>query len=135
MIALNLDYANGSFSPPVIAVHGELLAVSKTENGAIAGLAAVSKTIQEIQNIGAILQPEEDIPTTLATDTAKRLLSEAQTIASIYLMPTTIEGSDGDLLLHWDTASKGIVLVCPGIEGRAPQIYKETLEGKRATHS
>jgi hypothetical protein len=136
MITLDLAYANGSYSTPAMAIYGELLAVPKTANGAITTLGAVDKTIQDIAAIGALTQPNEDIPTPFAMDTAKQLLQDAQAIAPIYLVPTTIEGSDGDLLIHWDTISKGVVLICPRDGGREPQVYKETLQGNRAaSHS
>jgi hypothetical protein len=135
MIALDLPTVHDSYSGPATTLHDELFAISETENGAITSLAAVSRTIQDIDDIGTTVQPSEDVPTVLARDVAKRLLSEAQTIAPIYLMPSTIEGSDRDLLIHWETVSKGVVLICPGGENREPQIYKETLEGKRASDS
>jgi hypothetical protein len=75
----------------------------------------------------------EDTPSPYSCSTAQRILNEANTIAPIVLEPTVVESSEGDLLIHWDTSMKGVVLICP--RNQSPSIYKEILDGVRPTSS
>ena len=87
--------------------------------------------IDELCNNGEL---SEDTPTALACVSAQKILAEAEEIAQIYVDPTTVEASEGDLLIHWDSPAKSMVLICPG-DGSAPSIYTEMLEGVVATTS
>jgi|CZKS01.1.fsa_nt_gi hypothetical protein len=134
MIALDLPTTQGCYLAPSADVHKELFAASATENGMVISLDALSRTFIEIDRLRQI-EPRTEAASALAVERAKRLLSEAQTIVPIFLVTSTIESSDGDVLLHWDAPSKSVVLVSPAEERNEPQIYRETLEGKKAVHS
>src|SRR5260370_42641358 len=98
MIALDSQMLQrGSYCGPTEISHGEFFGLSRTQNGAAIGPDALSRALHHIDK----LQPcsEEDTPTEHARKAAKTLLSEAQTIAPIYLMASTIEVSEGDLLI------------------------------------
>lgn len=79
-------------------------------------------------------QRSEDTPTASAWASTRHILIDANKIAPIDLDATVVEASDGDLLIHWDTPARSIVLICSRDE-HAPSIYRETLEGARPTSS
>jgi hypothetical protein len=92
---------------------------------------------QILLRINEVCNPQErseDTPTSSVCAEARRIVSEAHKISPINLDVTTVEASEGDLLIHWDTPTKGIVLICPK-NGGAPSLYRETLEGVRPTDS
>jgi hypothetical protein len=135
MLMLDLPTQSGCYMNSSLASHGEIFYLREMENGSFVGPDALSRTLCAIDKLCRGLPPREDTPSRIAHETAKRLLCEAQTIDLICAMPSTIEGSEGDLLIHWDIGSKSIVLVCPGTPGKAPQVYREVLSGNKATHS
>ena len=135
MLTLSLPTESGCYSSGSPASYGEIFALREMENGAFVGPDALSRTLCAIDKLCSLIPAREDTPNRLANQRAKELLSEAQTLAPIAMMPSTIEGSDGDLLIHWDTNSKGIVLICPGQVAKGAQIYREVLNGNRAASS
>jgi hypothetical protein len=117
------------------SVHGESPAWPALECGAMIGPDSLVRTIREIEKLVAPPPEHEDVPTAVAQENAKRLLAEAQTIRPVYVIPSAVEASEGDLLIHWDTAIKSVVLICPASNAKPAQIYMETLDGRRAVHS
>lgn len=136
MLALNSPVIQqGSYFLPNGAVHGEFLALRSIEGGVIIGPDALSRTLREIDRLRKVELENEDTPTLLAVSAAKQLLSEAHSERPIFAMPSVIEGSEGDLLIHWDTALKNVVLICPASAEKPPQVYREELKGKKAVSS
>jgi hypothetical protein len=88
----------------------------------------------QIEEVCNPLDRSEDTPALSVCAAAHDILTEADKINRICLDATAIEGSEGDLLIHWDAPAKSVVLICPR-NGRAPSIYKETLDGVRPTTS
>jgi hypothetical protein len=135
MLALDSPViAQGSYSAVYPSRHRQF-AISTTESGAIVGTDALFRIVQEIDRLWTGQPANEDTPTRSARDIAIDLLSQAQIRRPFYVMATTVEGSEGDLLIHWDTAFKSVVLICPSSTDKAPQVYQEVLEGKKARHS
>ncbi|HUA17341.1 MAG TPA: hypothetical protein VMB25_01270 [Bryobacteraceae bacterium] len=135
LLALNSPVIQqGSYFSHNGAAHGEFLALRSIDGGAVIGPDALSRTLLDIDQLGKVGLGNE-APTLTALGTAKRLLSEAQVEKPIYAMPSVIEGSEGDLLIHWDTAVKNVVLICPASPGKPPQIYREVLKGRKAVSS
>jgi hypothetical protein len=94
---------------------------------------ALEEILSEIDRIGQPAENNEDTPTAHACSTARLLLREAHQIGSL-IQATTVESSEGDLLIHWDVRAKSVVLICPK-DDRAPSIYREVLDGNKATSS
>ena len=117
------------------SVHGQTLAWPLIGSSAIIGPDSFVRTIQEIKGLNDLAAQQGEAPTAVAQQTAKTLLAEAQAYRSIYVIPSAVEASEGDVLIHWDTASKSVVLICPASTARPAQIYTEVLEGRRAVHS
>jgi hypothetical protein len=117
------------------SVHGEFRASGAIEGGAVIGPDSLIRTIREIEELNADGLQQGDAPAVLAQECAKRLLSEAQLVRPIYVIPSASEASEGDLLIHWDTAVKSVVLICPASTAKPAQIYTEVLDGRRAVHS
>jgi hypothetical protein len=118
--------ANGS-------AYGEFSASLAIQGGAVIGPDSVIRTIREIETLTA--NGLQDIPSSRAQETAKRLLSEAQLKRPIYVIASAVEASEGDLLIHWDTAIKSVVLICPASAAKPAQVYTEVLDGRRAVQS
>lgn len=136
MLQLNTPGVSaGCFSGVAIAKEGVFFSTSQVVSGAVIGLDALSETFREIDNLSNVSLPAEDTPANFAREKAKQLLSAAQGVKPIILAPAVVEGSDGDLLIHWDTPFKSVVLICPSSDNRAAQIYSEVLNGKRAVQS
>jgi hypothetical protein len=114
--------------------HGELSRLSATENGAVIGPDAVFRLMKDIDAIH-LMPKNDDTPSEIAVGAAKRLICEAQNMRPIFLLASVVECSEGDLLIHWDTAIKNVVLVSPGSSNKPSTIYKETLDGRVAIHS
>ncbi len=136
MLELNSPVVRqGFFYAENPSAHGELRTSCAIEGGAVIGPDSLIRTIREIEELNADgLQPG-DSPTAAAQENAKRLLSEAQLVRPIYIIPSVVEASEGDLLIHWDTPVKSVVLICPATTAKPAQIYREVLDGKRAVHS
>ncbi len=117
------------------SVYGESPAWPAMEGSAVIGPDSLFRTIREIEKLETAELAHEDMPTTVAQQNAKRLLSEAQMVRPIYVIPSAVEGSEGDLLIHWDTSIKSVVLICPASSAKPAQIYMERLAGRRAVHS
>jgi hypothetical protein len=117
------------------SVHGESRAWGAVESGAVIGPDALVHAIREIEKLNAEGVQRGDAPTKLAQESANRLLYEAQMERPIYVTPSAVEASEGDLLIHWDTSIKSVVLICPASTAKPAQIYMEVLDGKRAVHS
>jgi hypothetical protein len=117
------------------SAHGEFRASRAIERGAVIGPDSLIRTIREIEELNDLGLQHGDAPTAEAQENAKRLLSAAQLDRPIYVIPSVVEASEGDLLIHWDTSIKNVVLICPASTSKPAQIYKEVLDGKRAVHS
>lgn len=90
-----------------------------------------------LSGINGLCKTEEQLgeaPTELACESARNILSEAAQINQIRLDATSIEASEGDLLIHWDGRAKSAVLICSR-DGGPSSIYTETLNGTMATGS
>jgi hypothetical protein len=136
MLALNSPVIQqGFFYASNGSVHGEFRAACAIEGGAVIGPDSLIRTIREIEDLNADESRSGDGPSVVAQESAKRLLCEAQLDRPLYLIPSVVEASEGDLLIHWDTAVKSVVLICPASAGKPAQIYREVLDGKRAVHS
>jgi hypothetical protein len=109
---------------------GEILAGLSDSVTAIDSTNPIDQILSQANELCNLQGRSEDIPTSAACESARRILTETQRIAPICLDATAVEASDGDLLIHWDTPSRSVVLICPR-DGRAPSIYTETLEGVR----
>lgn len=136
MLALNnpvIDH--GSFYVSRASAHGEVAVLHATESGASIAPDALIRAIKEIDDLGAEGVSSGDKPTRLAQTTAKRLLLRAHAKRPIYVVPTAVEASDGDLLIHWDAVIRSVVLICPAFASKPAQIYTEALDGKRAIDS
>jgi hypothetical protein len=118
-------------------LHGELFATTHTESGATIGPDALSQTLLQIDELirSYLRRGSEDTPSETAHSSVKMLLAEAQLENPILTMPSVIEGSEGDLLLHWDATTKSVVLICPATADKTQQIYKEELDGMKAASS
>jgi hypothetical protein len=113
-------------------MHGEYFAMSQVDNGgAVIGPDALSRTLSDIDRL---VMTGSDSATQAARTKAKLILSEAQLIKPIYLMASAIECSEGDVLIHWDTIIKSVVLIANAAGDRS-QIYREILNGKSAAYS
>jgi hypothetical protein len=117
------------------SAHGEFRAAGAIKGGAVIGPDSLLRTIREIEALNAGELQRGDTPTGEAQERAKRLLSEAQLHRSIFVIPSAVEASEGDLLIHWDTPLRNVVLICPATTSKPAQIYLEVLDGKRAVHS
>ncbi len=136
MLALNSPVIQqGFFYAGNGSAHGEFRALGPIEGGAVIGPDSLIRTIREIERLSAQGLQHGDAPAAVAQESAKRLLSEAQMDRPIYVIPSAVEASEGDLLIHWDTAIKSVVLICPASATKPAQIYTEVLEGRRAVHS
>lgn len=136
MLALNSPVIQqGSFYASRASAHGEFAVLHATESGACIGPDALIRAIKEIDDLSPKGVPSGDAPTQFAQATAKRLLLEAHANRPIYIVPSAVEASDGDLLIHWDAAIRNVVLICPASASKPAQIYTEVLDGKRAIHS
>lgn len=136
MLALNSPVIQqGFYYASNGSVYGESPTWPAIEGGAVIGPDSLSRTIREIEMLGATQSQTQDVPTVFAKENAKRLLSEAQLDRPIYVIPSAVEASEGDLLIHWDTTIRNVVLICPASTSRPAQIYREVLDGKRAVHS
>ncbi len=93
----------------------------------------VLKIFRDIENMEGC--PDEDRPSESALQSAKKLLCEADFLHPIFFMPSVIEATEHDILLHWDGASKSVVLICPADDDKPAQVYREVLEGVKAKHS
>jgi hypothetical protein len=92
---------------------------------------------QILLRVGEICNPREqsdDTPAPSVYASAKDILTEANKISPLLLDATAVEASEGDLLIHWDTPARSVVLICPK-NGSHPSIYRETLDGVRPTSS
>ena len=114
---------------------GTFFAYSRAESGAVVGPDALCRTMVDIDRLGREVPVTEDTPAPFARELAKRLLSEAQLLKPIVICAAVVEGSEGDVLIHWNAPSKGVVLICPGTAERPPQVYREVLSGNRTEHS
>jgi len=117
------------------AAQGVICTEMGIQSGAVIGPDALTQTLAHIDALSDAFLCTEDTPSAHARDMAKRMLSEAQTYGPVYLGATTVEGFEGDLLLHWDTPTRSIVLICPSSSAKPPQIYSETLSGKHSADS
>jgi hypothetical protein len=117
------------------SAHGEFRVSPAITGGAIIGPDSLFRTIREIEELSAKGAQHGDTPASEAEERAKRLLAAAQLRRPIYVIPSSVEASEGDLLIHWDTAIKNVVLICPASTAKPAQIYMEVLDGKRAVHS
>jgi hypothetical protein len=136
MLALNSPVIQaGFFYAGGGTAHGEFRAACAIEGGPVIGRDSLIRTIREIEELSADQSRSGDGPAAVAQESAKRLLCEAQLDRPIYVVPSVVEASEGDLLIHWDTAVKNVVLICPASAGKPAQIYREMLDGKRAVHS
>lgn len=136
MLQLNTPMVSaGCLSGVAIAKQGVFFSASQVVSGAVIGPHALLEAFREIDNLSNFSLPTEDTPTNFAREKAKRLLSAAQGVKPIILAPAVVEGSDGDLLIHWDTPFKSVVLICPSSDNKAAQIYREELNGKKAAQS
>jgi hypothetical protein len=122
-----------------VFVYGE---ISRDEiwaglHGSVTAINPHNPLEQILSQVNELCNPQErpgDIPTAAACESARQILAEAQKITPICLDATAVEASEGDLLIHWDTPARSLVLICPR-DARAPSIYTETLEGVRSTSS
>jgi hypothetical protein len=136
MLALNSPVIQqGCFYSDSVSAHGEFAGWRATKGGAVIGPDSFIRTIREIEDLSANGLESGDAPSEVAQETAKRLLTEAQVKGTIYVIPSAVEASEGDLLIHWDTAVKNVVLICPSSTSKPAQIYTEVLDGMRAAHS
>jgi hypothetical protein len=74
-------------------------------------------------------QQNEDTPTQEARTCVEQTLALAGQIAPIPRNSAVVEASEGDILIHWNSLTKGVVLICPK-DGQSPSIYRETLNGQ-----
>lgn len=72
-------------------------------------------------------EPEEDKPTPFALETASRLLKSAQQLSCNAVAPNSIEGFEGDLILHWELGDRGAALVFPAWANKPVRLYREVL--------
>lgn len=136
MLALNSPVIQqGVFYGGNGSVHGEFRSSPAIEGGAVIGPDSLIRTIREINELNGAGLQSSDVPSPVAQASAKGLLSEAQLIHPIYVIPSAVEASEGDLLIHWDTAIRNVVLICPASTAKPAQVYMEVLDGKRAAHS
>jgi hypothetical protein len=136
MLALNAQIlGSGHHFSDISAAHGEISALSAIEAEAVIGPDALARTLLKVRHACSPLVRTDDTPTNFACRTAECLLAEAQTIAPVYFAASVIEGSEGDLLIHWDAPSKSVVLICPRDAGVRPSLYKESLEGIKPVSS
>lgn len=91
------------------------------------GPCAIDHTLERIYE-ESIAEPDEDKPTHFAMDTARELLQNAKRYLLNAISPNVIEGSEGDLILHWEIGGKGAALVFPAWADRPVRLYTEELE-------
>lgn len=72
-------------------------------------------------------EPEEDRPTPFALESATRLLREAQSLSFNAIAPSSVEGFEGDLILHWELEDRGAALVFPAWANKPVRLYREEL--------
>lgn len=102
-----------------IISHQEWLEMPVLHHGVIEILHQISDLLTAAQN--------EDTPTKAACKCAEQILYATNQIARIpHDITATVESSEGDILVHWDGQTKGVVLICSR-EGGAPSIYRERL--------
>jgi hypothetical protein len=137
MLALDTPLlGSGHYFSNTGTTSGEIFsALSATETEAVIGPDALARTISKVRRACTPDTRNDDTPTGLACQTAEGLLAEAQTIAPIYFAASVIEGSEGDLLIHWDAPSKSVVLICPKDAAAQASLYKETLAGIKPIRS
>ena len=136
MLALNSPVIQqGFFYAGNGSAYGEFRFSSAVEGGAVISPDSLIRTIREIEELNAMGLQNGDAPAVVAQESARRLLSEAQLDRPIFVIPSVVEASEGDLLIHWDTPTKNVVLICPASTAKPAQIYMEVLNGNRAVHS
>lgn len=99
--------------------------------GGFSGVAVRNPLDQILDRISEVCnpqQPSEDTPAAGVYEAVRRILIAANKITPITLEATAVEASEGDLLLHWDTSTKSVVLIVPK-NGGAASVYRETLDG------
>jgi hypothetical protein len=74
----------------------------------------------------------DDFPTEHALRSVKRLLGEAAGISRTNAPPSSIECFEGDVLMHWRFADRGISLISPADPAKRPKLYRETVKGDLA---
>lgn len=83
---------------------------------------ALKQVSEEIQ-----AEPNEDKPTPFALETATKLLRSAQQLNPNSVAPGSIEGFEGDLILHWELGDRGAALVFPAWANKPVRLYREVL--------
>jgi len=99
-------------------------------------VAATSALDQIFLQIDELLQSQtcpDDTPTSFALSTARDTLTDANRLVRIP-DASVVEASEGDILIHWNTKTRSVVLISPR-SGVYPSIYKETLQGLIPTSS
>jgi hypothetical protein len=136
MLSLNSQIlADGYYSLSCSVARGKIHTEAYLQTGSAIGPEALARTLAQVDELSNVLLRTEDTPTAHARDSVKRMLSAAQTYGPIYLGANTVEGFEGDLLIHWDTLTRSVVLISPAIATKASQVYTETLSGNHPVRS
>jgi hypothetical protein len=74
---------------------------------------------------------EVDFPSQYAMGIARALCYDVDRIIGNIVSFADCEAFEGDLLIHWRSADRGITLICPSDSDRQPKLYREELrDGK-----
>ena len=92
-----------------------------------AGPNALAYALTQVET-GVESEPAEDRPTPFALEAARQLLEDAQRFTANAVAPTSIEGFEGDLILHWEVGARGAALVFPAWADRPVRLYREVLD-------
>ncbi len=76
-----------------------------------------------------------DFPSSHAMGIARDLCHDVDRILGTTVSFSGLECFEGDLLIHWRSAERGITLICPSDLRREPKLYREELSGPRLLKS
>ncbi len=91
-----------------------------------AGPCALKYALKQIET-SIESEPAEDRPTHFALEAARQLLEDAQRFTANAVAPSSIEGFEGDLILHWEVGDRGFALVFPAWADKPVRLYREVL--------
>jgi hypothetical protein len=136
MIALNSAVlANSVYQQMSAPDSGALAWAPPAYHCSAIGLGALGTTLARIDDLYAAFLRTEDTPSEAAHQRIREAVRKANQLLPMFLEPSLVEEFEGDILIHWDTPQRNIVLVSPASGQGTLQLYRERLAGKQAVES
>jgi hypothetical protein len=123
---LNIVLWSGSTNldaiPPSPGHYHEIAQADTCQFSFVISLSAAAETIAEVNGI-IETEPPEDRPTRAVSESAIKMIRNADECSLMYLAASEIESFEGDLLVHWAIREKRVTLIASGPDGRV-KLYK-----------